>query len=124
MKRATLLISCGALFAFLAVLLGAFGAHAMKGRLAPVDYEIFQTGVTYQMYHALALVMVGIYSEFKNKLFLFPAMAFVAGIILFSGSLYLLVLTQIRKFGIITPIGGFGFLIGWIAFAYQVWKSE
>ncbi len=91
----------GAVAAFLAVILGAFGAHALRGRLSPEMLAVFQTGVQYHVYHALALILV-----------------FVAGIVLFSGSLYLLATTGVTVLGAITPIGGLAFLIGWACLAF------
>jgi uncharacterized membrane protein YgdD (TMEM256/DUF423 family) len=109
----------GAVFAGLAVMLGAFGAHLLQSRLSIDDRAIFETGVRYQMYHALALFAVA----FAWRVGAPPAYAtvagwaFVAGIVVFSGSLYALVLTGVRSWGAVTPIGGLAFLVGWIALA-------
>lgn len=102
-------IRLGAGFMFLAVGLGAFGAHALKARLSPEMLAIFETGVRYQVYHALALLLLAALRG--------PVKAgwcFTAGIVLFSGSLYILALTGVRKWGAVTPIGGILFLIGWL----------
>lgn len=109
-------LSCGAIAGFLAVALGAFAAHALRNRVAPDLLAIFETGVRYQMYHALALVTVGLLSERNPQ----PALrvagwAFVTGTILFSGSLYALALSGVRVLGAITPIGGVALLVGWLA---------
>ena len=117
--QASKLIIVGCLFAFSAVGLGAFGAHFLKSRLSPEDLEIFQTGVNYQFYHALALLAFGLLAEHRPRLKPWPGYAFIFGIVVFSGSLYLLVLTQIRILGAITPIGGVAFLVGWIGFALE-----
>lgn len=104
----------GAGFMFLAVGLGAFGAHALKNRLTPDMLAVFETGVKYQVYHALALLLLAALRG-PNK----AAWCFSAGIVLFSGSLYILALTGVRKWGAVTPIGGLLFLAGWLFFLFQ-----
>lgn len=108
----------GALFAGLGVAFGAFGAHALRQRLDARDLEIFETGVRYQMYHGLALLIVAWLSTRTGvegaTLVRTAGWAFVAGTLIFSGSLYALVLTQTRWLGAITPLGGVAFLVGWI----------
>lgn len=112
MNKTFLLI--GALFAFLAVALGAFGAHGLRNRLSPDMLAVFETAVRYQMYHALALLLVGLMmGPMGGSLIRTAGWAFVLGIVLFSGSLYLLALTGTTTFGAITPIGGIAFLVGW-----------
>lgn len=108
-------IEIGALAAFLTVTLGAFGAHALRGKIPPDLMGPYQTGVQYQGIHALALVAIGILQKISpdSALWGIAGWAFVAGIVLFSGSLYALSVTQIRKFGAITPLGGLAFLLGW-----------
>ena len=104
----------GALFAFLAVALGAFGAHALRSRISPEMLAVFETGVRYQMYHALALLLVGLMMGPMGGWLIHTAgWAFVVGIVLFSGSLYLLAITGTTLFGAIAPIGGVAFLVGW-----------
>ncbi len=104
----------GALAGFLAVAFGAFGAHALRGRLTPELLAVFETGVRYQMYHALAIFAVGLMmARSGGWLFSTAGWLFTAGIVLFSGSLYVLALTGITIFGAITPIGGLLFLAGW-----------
>ena len=113
-----LFFSLGALSAFLAVAAGAFGAHGLRARLSPGDLAIFETAVRYQMYHALGLL--GVAWAAVRWPGTAPALAgwlFVAGTVLFSGSLYALALTGIRWLGAITPLGGVAFLGGWIVLA-------
>jgi uncharacterized membrane protein YgdD (TMEM256/DUF423 family) len=104
----------GALFGLLAVALGAFGAHGLEGRLSSADLATFETAVRYQMYHALALILLGTTAarlpEFRVRV---AGWAFATGILVFSGSLYLLVLTGHRWLGAVTPLGGVAFLVGW-----------
>ena len=108
-------ICCG-----LAVGLGAFGAHALRARLDAADLAIFETGVRYQFYHGLALLVLALASQWLAKSSVTPWVGglFCAGILLFSGSLYLLVLTNTRWLGAVTPLGGVCFLLGWAALAW------
>ena len=109
----------GAVTAFLAVALGAFGAHGLRGRLTPEMLAVFQTGVQYHMYHALALILVsGIMGRMSGWLVQTAGWCFVAGIVFFSGSLYLLAMTGVTILGAITPIGGLLFLAGWACLAF------
>jgi uncharacterized membrane protein YgdD (TMEM256/DUF423 family) len=109
----------GAIAAFLAVILGAFGAHALRGRLSPEMLAVFQTGVQYHVYHALALILVSaIMGRMSGWLIQTAGWCFVAGIVLFSGSLYLLAATGVTVLGAVTPIGGLAFLIGWACLAF------
>ena len=116
-------LALGALSAGLAVALGAFAAHALKARLEPQLLVAFEVGVRYQMYHALALVAVGLLAERRSSRLLGASGAlFLAGTVLFSGSLYALSLTGIRGFGAITPFGGVAFLAGWLCLAAAALK--
>ncbi|MDQ3809418.1 MAG: DUF423 domain-containing protein [Chloroflexota bacterium] len=121
-----LFLALGALSALLAVAAGAFGAHALRERLSPGLLETFQTGTTYQMYHALGLLLVGVLlARFASDGSTWLAAAgwlFTLGSVLFSGSLYLLALTETRWLGAITPVGGLAFLLGWLALAVGVWR--
>ena len=109
------LAACGATLALLAVALGAFGAHALRARLEPPDLEIFETAVRYQMYHALALLGVAwLATRLTDPLTGWAGWLMVAGTVVFSGSLYLLVLTGPRWLGAITPIGGVMLIAGWL----------
>jgi uncharacterized membrane protein YgdD (TMEM256/DUF423 family) len=103
-----------------AVALGAFGAHALRARLRPEDLATFEVGVRYQMYHALALLAVSwAMSRLESPAVPAAGWFFVAGIALFSGSLYVLVVTGQRWLGAITPLGGVAFLIGWALLAWS-----
>lgn len=117
-------IFLGSLNAFLAVGLGAFGAHALKARLSPDMLEIYHTGVNYHIFHALGLLLIGIIAHWLNQSSLvnWSGGLILAGIIIFSGSLYVLSMTGIRTFGAITPIGGVAFLAGWLLLAYASLK--
>lgn len=117
MDRTFVLI--GALAGFIGVALGAFGAHGLKSRVAPDMLAVFETGVRYQMYHAIALLLLGALASTLNpRLASIAGWAFTAGILIFSGSLYALVLSDVRILGAITPIGGVAFLVGWACLAY------
>jgi uncharacterized membrane protein YgdD (TMEM256/DUF423 family) len=108
----------GALAGFTGVALGAFGAHALRAHLSPDMLATFETGVRYQMYHALAVIAIGlIAARMGGWLIVAAGWLFAAGIVLFSGSLYLLALTGITALGVITPIGGVAFLLGWACLA-------
>jgi uncharacterized membrane protein YgdD (TMEM256/DUF423 family) len=108
----------GALMGFVGVGLGAFGAHGLRGRLTPEMLGIFETGVRYQMYHAVALLaLAAMMPRVEGRLVLIAGWSFTAGILIFSGSLYALALTGVTTLGAITPIGGVAFLAGWIALA-------
>ena len=114
----------GSLFAFVGVALGAFGAHTLKETLSLEHLNVFETAVRYQMYHAFALFLAGwAFQKYQHGLFPRAGWLFVAGIVLFSGSLYLLVLTGIRAFGVVTPVGGLSFLSGWLFLALAFWKT-
>ncbi|MBN8226777.1 DUF423 domain-containing protein [Corallococcus macrosporus] len=117
-------IVVGAVNAFLAVAAGAFGAHALKARL-PQDLQvIFETGARYHMYHALALVAVGLLGTVRPSALLESSgWAMLVGIVLFSGSLYALALSGVRVLGAITPLGGLGFLAGWALLAVAAWRA-
>ena len=105
----------GSLFALIGVGAGAFGAHAMADRLEPRMLEIWETGVRYQMYHALALfVAAWLYHQTESTVALVAGWSFASGILVFSGSLYLLVFTGVRTFGAITPVGGLALMAGWL----------
>jgi len=109
----------GSVAAFLAVTLGAFGAHGLRGRLSPDMLAVFETGVRYHMYHALALLLVGlVMGRLSGWLIQTAGWCFVAGIVLFSGSLYALALSGVTILGAVTPLGGVAFLAGWACLAF------
>lgn len=115
MKR---ILIIAAISGALAVMLGAFGAHGLKKVVTPEMLEVFKTGVQYQFYHTFALLVVGILMQFgKSKALKWSGYLFITGIILFSGSLYLLTITGLKPLGIITPFGGVAFIAGWIMLA-------
>ncbi len=115
----------GSLAAALAVVLGAFGAHALKARLGADLLAVWRTAVEYHFYHALALLAVGL------LLMHFPGSAavrwagvlFAAGVLVFSGSLYLLALSGLRWLGAVTPLGGLAFIAGWLLLAWGIWRA-
>ncbi|MDQ7064293.1 MAG: DUF423 domain-containing protein [candidate division KSB1 bacterium] len=114
----------GALFGGLAVALGAFGAHALKNSLNAYALEIYNKAVLYQMWHALALLAVGLLQQWQPPLNVNPSgWLFTAGIVLFSGSLYILALTGATVLGMITPFGGVAFIAGWLWLLLKVWKG-
>jgi uncharacterized membrane protein YgdD (TMEM256/DUF423 family) len=117
MDRTFLLV--GALAGFVGVMLGAFGAHGLRNRVSPEMLAVFETGVRYQMYHVLALMITAaaIGRLGAARLLVAAGWFFVAGIILFSGSLYALVFTGVTMLGAVTPIGGLAFLVGWACLA-------
>ena len=111
----------GAVAAFIAVALGAFGAHSLRTKLSPDMLYIFEVGVRYQMYHALGLIAVAwAMTRWPEANLNAVGWAFIVGIVVFSGSLYLLSATDIRWLGAITPIGGLAFLIGWAILVWSV----
>jgi uncharacterized membrane protein YgdD (TMEM256/DUF423 family) len=119
------IIAKGGICGALAVILGAFGAHALRDLLSEEQLRVFHTAVEYQFYHSLALIAVGVvYEKFQNRWIRYSGYAFFIGIILFSGSLYLLTaFTSLSYFGIITPIGGLCFIAGWSCLTIGVLKK-
>ncbi|MEX0966026.1 MAG: DUF423 domain-containing protein [Bacteroidia bacterium] len=116
----------GAAAAFLAVAIGAFGAHAVKSRISADLLEIYNTGTAYHFYHSFAVLIVGILlflAPHPNGWLNWSGWLFLAGIILFSGSLYTLALSGIRTFGAVTPFGGLCFLAGWLCMAVGSWRA-
>jgi len=108
----------GAASACIAVAAGAFGAHGLKKRLSEEMLTIFETGVRYQMYHAFALLAVAwAITRWPGQTETWAGWSFVAGTLLFSGSLYILALTGVKTWGAVTPVGGLGFLAGWVLLA-------
>lgn len=112
-----------AFFGFTGVGLGAFAAHGLKNRLSAEYLAIFHTGVMYQLVHTLALLAVALLAvQIPGRLMTWAGISFVIGILLFSGSLYLLTLTGVTQLGIITPFGGLAFLVGWLMLGLAAWR--
>ena len=123
-------VMTGTFLAGLAVILGAFGAHGLKKNVPPETVTTFQTGVQYQMYHALAMIFVGmLFEKADSGMMKWAGICFIIGILLFSGSLYLLTLLKAKNtvglsgIGIITPFGGLFFVAGWLMMFIAIWKS-
>jgi uncharacterized membrane protein YgdD (TMEM256/DUF423 family) len=121
---ARLILTLGAVAAFLGVALGAFGAHALRARLTEQLLNTWETAVQYHLVHALALLAVGLLllHTGPSSLLRWSAGLMLAGMVLFSGSLYLLCLSGVRWLGAITPLGGTALLIAWILFAVAAWR--
>jgi uncharacterized membrane protein YgdD (TMEM256/DUF423 family) len=121
---AKLFITLASLSGMLAVMFGAFGAHALRSRLDDYAMGVFQTAVQYHFYHSLALLAVGIValSQPQTVLLRSSGWLFLLGIVIFSGSLYLLGITGVRWLGAVTPLGGLAFIGGWACLAASAWK--
>nr|WP_298995685.1 DUF423 domain-containing protein [uncultured Allomuricauda sp.] len=118
----------GALYGLLAVVLGAFGAHALKKKLTPEQLQSFETGVKYQMYHAILLVSLGFFLNFSETLQNYMALCFILGTFLFSFSIYGLVLSsstgrKLKFLGPVTPLGGLLLVVGWALLLFEVLQS-
>ena len=119
-----MILAAAAASGMLAVILGAFAAHGLKGKLSESMMSAFQTGVQYQMYHSLALILlVLLYRQMPQNVLIYSSGFMLAGIVLFSGSLYMLALTQIKWFGPVTPLGGLCFIIGWALLGLSVLRT-
>ena len=121
----------GCISAGLSVALGAFGAHGLTHVVSPADVSVFQTGVQYQMYHTLALMLVGIvYDRLPNKWLVLAGYLFSLGVLFFSGSLYLITALKVSAravpaaVGILTPVGGLLFIAGWLCFLFGLFKRN
>jgi uncharacterized membrane protein YgdD (TMEM256/DUF423 family) len=119
-----LFVLLGGLSAFLGVALGAFGAHGLKSRVTPEMLTVWQTAVHYHLVHALGLILVGLLCLLipEAPLLRNAGWMLLTGTVLFSGSLYLMVLSDIRALGMITPLGGIAFLIGWLLLVIAAWQ--
>jgi uncharacterized membrane protein YgdD (TMEM256/DUF423 family) len=119
-----LFVSLGSLAAMAGVALGAFGAHGLKNRVSPELLATWNTGVLYHLIHALGLILIGVLCHLMSEVLLVRIAGWfiVAGILLFSCSLYVLVLTEVRGIGIVTPFGGIAFIAGWLMLAVATWK--
>jgi uncharacterized membrane protein YgdD (TMEM256/DUF423 family) len=117
----SLFFRLGAASGLIAVAAGAFGAHGLRSRLTPEYLAVFETAARYQMYHALALLAVAwAVGRWPSPLTVWAGWLFVAGTVLFSGSLYALALTGVRWLGAITPLGGVAFLVGWLCLGLAI----
>lgn len=117
-------VMVAAVFGALAVAMGAFAAHALKGTLSVESLGVLQTAVQYQFIHALALLLVAIYGKQHSCVVLrYSAVFFGVGVILFSGSLYALVLSPLKP-GVLTPIGGSLLILGWLTLGYSAWRAK
>jgi uncharacterized membrane protein YgdD (TMEM256/DUF423 family) len=121
MQRTFLLLA--SVFGFFGVALGAFGAHGLKKILSPEMLLVFETGVRYQMYHTFAILVVALFVD-RYPALKYSGRLFGAGIVLFSGSLYVLALTGIPMFGAVTPFGGICFLAGWVILGATAFKIQ
>ncbi|MEO6778989.1 MAG: DUF423 domain-containing protein [Gemmatimonadaceae bacterium] len=123
---ARLLIALGSINALLAVLLGAFGAHALRARISPAMLEVYHTASQYHFYHALGMLLVGVLAmQFQNVGALrLSGLLMLVGIVLFSGSLYVLAVTGVTWLGAITPLGGLAFIAAWIVLAAAVLRAQ
>ncbi|MEX0905680.1 MAG: DUF423 domain-containing protein [Balneolaceae bacterium] len=126
MNISKLFLIAGSVFMALAVALGAFGAHVVQDLLTPDRFEVYQTAVQYHFYHALGLLIIGAVAgrSAESTWFRWSGYLLTAGILIFSGSLYLLTLTDTGWLGAITPFGGVAFILGWIFFAIGVGKQQ
>ena len=123
MERLFLIFS--ALYAFIGVAAGAFGAHALKSRISAELLSVFEVGVRYQMYHAFALIMAAyLQAKWPSLLVVLGGWSFIIGTFLFSGSLYVLSISGLRWAGAITPVGGVLFLAGWICMALAAFRIK
>jgi uncharacterized membrane protein YgdD (TMEM256/DUF423 family) len=125
--RSTHWVVVGGVLGALAVILGAFAAHSLKSLLPPYSLEVFNTGVTYQFIHTVAILLCALFAMQSTtaageKAFHRAAICFIIGILFFSGSLYALAITGVKWFGPITPIGGVMFILGWGLFAHAGYK--
>jgi len=112
-------VTVGALLGALGVIAGAFGAHALEGRLTPDEAATYEIAVRYQMYHALALVLVGLLATRSASVWLSVAgWSLLSGVVIFSGLLYVLVFTGVKILGAMVPVGGLAFVVGWVSLAW------
>ena len=126
MHAAKIFLALGSLNAMLAVILGAFGAHGLKSRLTENMLAVYQTGVQYHFYHALGLIIVGlvIMQMLPSIWFKSAGWLMLAGILLFSGSLYILSITQLRWLGAVAPLGGTAFIFAWLLLFIGIIRAQ
>ena len=120
----------GALSMVLAIALGAFAAHGLKTQLSAYSLDVYKTAASYHAWHSIGLILIASYAHNQSKQnqskpssFTLSAVFLIVGIVLFSGSLYLLSITQQTWLGMITPLGGVSFMLGWLAFAWAIWRT-
>ncbi len=120
-----LFVVLGSMNAFLAVALGALGAHGLKSKVSAEMLAVWQTGVQYHMFHALGLILLGVLIHLLPQVGLLRTSGWLlfSGVVLFSGSLYLMVLSDVRAVGAVTPAGGILFLLGWLLMAFSAWRN-
>ncbi len=129
-RNANTIVGIGAMLMLSAVLLGAFGAHALKTRLTPEMLAVYQTGVQYHLVHALGLMLVGVMCKMqvsdhvKSRRLALAAIFMGVGVVLFSGSLYALAITGMSVLGAITPLGGLCFITAWALVAWQMLRRD
>jgi uncharacterized membrane protein YgdD (TMEM256/DUF423 family) len=123
-SQSSAILGIGAISAMLAVVIGAFGAHALRDMVTPDLLAVYHTGTQYHFYHSVGIILVGILTVIlpESRVLPWAAWLMVAGIVLFSGSLYLLTLTGVRALGAITPLGGVAFIAAWATVAVAVLK--
>ena len=120
-----LYLIAGSLFAALAILFGAFGSHALKEKLSLEELEIYDIATRYLMFHALGIFGIGILGyQVPSQILIIPFSLMAFGILIFSGSLYLISLIGYKKLGMVTPIGGLALIISWIMLAYNIYKKS
>ncbi len=125
MTMTTRMLGIGALMAGIGVAAGAFGAHGLRPILSEKMMTVFETGVRYHLVHALAMLLAGLSARWwSSQIFMKAGWCFFLGIVIFAGSLYALALTGIRMLGILTPLGGVAFLLGWGFMAWGYWTSR
>ena len=118
-----LFLLIGSIFAAVSILLGAFGAHFLKEKLSSDQLVIFEIATRYMMYHSFGLLIFGLLGYIlTEEIISLPGIMMIVGIVIFSGSLYLVALGGFKKFGMITPIGGFILIASWLTFAYNIYK--
>jgi uncharacterized membrane protein YgdD (TMEM256/DUF423 family) len=118
-----LFLLIGSIFAAVSILLGAFGAHFLKEKLSSDQLVIFEIATRYMMYHSFGLLIFGLLGYIlTEEIISLPGIMMIVGIVIFSGSLYLVSLGGFKKFGMITPIGGFILIASWLTFAYNIYK--
>lgn len=123
-QEGTVIVATGAILAAIGVLMGAFGAHALRNSLSEAELATWHTASSYQMFHAIALVVVGrMLSRHSSRLLQASSWLFATGILLFSGSLYALTVTGLSPLGIVTPFGGAALVLGWVCLAVGVFRT-